>query len=302
MLRKSPLRPIFGGTMGGKRLLRYNYWRTGYGTGERPNLDFYLIQAGEYHTKSNYSTGSAEVTNQTQLFYHLAGKASFESGGEHTSVAGGDVLIIPPHHDFTYSSKSGMKHHWLALEGPWPRAAGEPESRILAFGGDSEVEAMFVEIREILILGKRGYSLRAIGIFYELLARLEEICGTATTPTSAYPEAVHNAVSYLRENYAAAYNAAETAAAVGLSTSHLRALFEKWLGESPKRFHTRFRIQQAQRLLGTQNLPVSEVAMLVGFEDVHHFSRVFKQFTGLAPSHYAERQQQPNQDNIATPL
>jgi AraC-like DNA-binding protein len=159
----------------------------------------------------------------------------------------------------------------------------------LSFGGDPEIEAMFVEIREVLILGKPGYALRAVGIFYELTARLEEIHGTTGTSESTYPEVVRNAIIYLRENYGTAYSAAATAAAVGLSTSHLRALFEKWLGESPKRFHSRYRIEQAQRLLSKQNLPVSEVALHVGFSDVHHFSRVFKQFTGLAPSRYVEQ-------------
>ncbi len=141
-----------------------------------------------------------------------------------------------------------------------------------------------------------AYPLRAIGAFYELMARLEEIAGSSAAPESAYPEVVRNAIIYLRENYATPFNAAETAAAVGLSPSHLRALFEKWLGESPKRFHTGCRIKQAKRLLSEQNLPVSEVGFHVGFDDVHHFSRVFKQITGVAPIRYAERQHSPNQD------
>jgi AraC-like DNA-binding protein len=31
---------------------------------------------------------------------------------------------------------------------------------------------------------------------------------------------------------------------------------------------------------------VAEVALHVGFTDPHHFSRVFKQVMGVAPSHY----------------
>ncbi len=145
------------------------------------------------------------------------------------------------------------------------------------------------QIREILILRKSGYSLRAIGVFYELMARLEELTGTTTPSESAYPETVRNAIIYLREYYAEPFNATQTASAVGLSPSHLRALFEKWVGESPKRFHTRYRINQAKRLLKEQDLPVSEVGFHVGFDDAHHFSRVFKQITGVAPSQYTRR-------------
>ena len=295
MAKKFPLRPISGGTNYGSRLIRYNYWRTGYGLSDPPNLSFYIVQAGEFHTKANYMTGSFEVTQQTQFFYHLAGEAVLEYSGHQQAIATGDIFIIPPQYAFTYSSKQSMKHHWFAIEGDWPDVLGEPKIQALSFGGDAEVEALFVEMREILILRKPGYPLRAIGIFYELLARLEEVSGSATAPESAYPEAVRNAITYLRENYAVVFNATETAAAVGLSPSHLRALFEKWLGESPKRFHTRYRIEQAKRLLSKQNLPVSEVALYLGFSDVHHFSRVFKQVTGIAPSRYSELQQSDNQ-------
>ena len=78
-----------------------------------------------------------------------------------------------------------------------------------------------------------------------------------------------------------------------MSPSHLRALFEKWVGESPKRFHTRCRIDQAKRLFREQNLSVAEVGFHVGFADVHHFSRVFKQITGVAPSRYVDRSHGP---------
>lgn len=290
MAKKFPLRPISGGTNHGTRLIRYNYWRTGYGLNAPPNLDFYVVQAGEFHTKTNYLTGSFEVTQPSQFFYHLAGRATLEYPGHRLPVANGDLFIIPPQHTFTYSSNKSMKHHWFAIEGNWPDALGEPKIQLLSFGDDSEIEAMFVEMREILILRKPGYPLRAVSIFYELLARLEEISGTAAAPESTYPEAVRNAITFLRENYAVAFNAADTAAAVGLSPSHLRALFEKWLGESPRRFHTRYRIEQAKRLLSKQNLPVSEVALYLGFSDVHHFSRVFKQVTGIAPSRYSKLQ------------
>ncbi len=296
MINSLPSRPISGGTNNGGRPRRYNYWRTGYGLSIPANLDFYVAQAGEYHCKPDYITGSFEHTHQTQVFYHLSGQASFESPGYKEPVSRGQILIVPSHHSFTYSSRQGMKHHWFALGGSWPRVLGDLNVQILSPGYDTEIEAMFVEIREILILRKPGYPLRAVGVFYELMARVEEISGTSAAPESAYPEAVRNAIIFLRENYAAPFSAAETAAAVGLSQSHLRALFEKWLGESPKRFHTRCRINQAKRLLSEQRLSVFEVAFHVGFNDAHHFSRVFKQITGVSPGRYAELQHSPGRN------
>lgn len=285
-MRSRPYRPIVGGTANNLGLRRYDYWRTGYGPQNMPELEFVVAQAGEYHCKPRYVTTSPEHSHHTQFFYHLSGEATFELLGNRVPVACGDMMIIPAYQPFSYNSEQGMKYHWLALAGAWPRVLGARQVKLQPLGYDAELEAMLVELREILILRKPGYHLRSIGVFYELLARLEELAGGSNVPESTYPEAVRNAIIFLRENYADTYNAAQTAAVVGLSQSHLRALFEKWLGESPKQFHTRCRIDQARRLLNEQHLPVAEVAFHVGFPDPHHFSRVFKQVMGVAPSHY----------------
>jgi AraC-like DNA-binding protein len=48
-------------------------------------------------------------------------------------------------------------------------------------------------------------------------------------------------------------------------------------------------MEQAKRLLREQQLSVAETAFHVGFTDVAHFSRIFKQVVGLAPRYYARR-------------
>lgn len=293
--KKLPPRPIIGGTANGSRLTRFDYWRTGYG-GNQANLDFYVAQAGEYHCKPGYTASDLEyLPHQTHLFYHIEGDATFRYKNHTVRPTCGDIIIVPPNLSFRYSSSEAMKHHWFGIEGIWPTVLGsQPQVQNLTLEPDSEIEELFVEMREVLILQKPGYALRAVAIFYELLARIAER-SQSSSPESLYPDVVRNAIVYLRENYASPFNSAEAAAAVGVSPSYLRALFEKWLGESPKKFHTRHRIQQAKRLLSRQNLPVSEVAFHVGFADVHHFSRVFKQNTGVAPSEYAKLRHNQNQ-------
>lgn len=277
-----------GGTNNGLRPARYHYWRVGYGARGFFGLDFWVERAGEFHCKPGYVTGSVDHPEWTQVFFHLSGAATFDAGGHVRPVARGDLLIIPHGHKAIYSSNNGMKYHWFALGQHWPPIFGAaPHVQMLSPGYDAEVEARFTEIREILILRRPGYPLKAVGVIYELMARLEEIKRAPVTADSVYPEAVRNAIIYLRENYTAPYDAAQLAAAVSLSQSYLRALFEKWVGESPRQFHRRCRIDQAKRLLSEQRLPVAEVALLVGFNDGRYFSRVFKQVTGVPPSQYS---------------
>jgi AraC-like DNA-binding protein len=285
-----PIRPISGGTNDGERPLRYDYWRTGYGVPIIPKPDLWVAQAGEYHCKQGYETGNFEHSQRIQLFYHLQGKAMLQDGRSAISVARGNLLIFPPNHPFTYQSNGAIKHHWMGMEGIWPSVFSQQGVHHLPLAYDGEIEAKFVAIREVLILRKSGHALRAIGLLYELMARVTEMLSRTAVSHSTYPDTVQNAITQMRENYDTKYEAATTAAAAGVSQSHLRALFEKWLGESPRQFHTRYRIEQSAQLLNEQQLAVSEVAYHLGFADSRHFSRTFKRVMGLSPGKYRSQE------------
>lgn len=59
----------------------------------------------------------------------------------------------------------------------------------------------------------------------------------------------------------------------GVSRSKLYPLFKKCLGLSPMAYLARYRIQHAQKLLEHTNLPIKEVSVQCGIEDVNYFSR-----------------------------
>ncbi len=290
---KLPKRPLSGGTHNGVRPQHFEYWRVGYGERGDYALDFWVEQAGEYHSKPDHSLPHYDyfIDRWVRVFYLMAGEATCTFDKKIVLLRAGDLLVVPPNYPFTYRAQQANQYHWFAMAGNWPRLLGNLP-RILKFspGYDAELEANFVEIREMLIVKRPGYPLKAVSRFYNLLARLEGLQQgkLPTTSTSIYPEAVRNAVIYLQENWSQPFSAKETAVHVHISQSHLRALFEKWVGESPKRYHTRCRIERAMRLFRNQRLPVQVVAAQVGFNDVGYFSRVFKQIAGVLPSQYAK--------------
>ena len=53
-------------------------------------------------------------------------------------------------------------------------------------------------------------------------------------------------------------------------------------------FIRKMRLERAAQLLEQQAGNVSEVAYAVGFRDIHHFSKLFRQTFGVAPSDYAK--------------
>ena len=74
-----------------------------------------------------------------------------------------------------------------------------------------------------------------------------------------------------------------------LNRSRMYALSENYLGCGLAEYVRGKRVLHAQSLLTQTDLPVSEVAGLVGFSDYNHFSRVFKQVCGVSAREYRKQ-------------
>lgn len=74
-----------------------------------------------------------------------------------------------------------------------------------------------------------------------------------------------------------------------VSRSNLADRFARLVGETPIRYHARWRVQLAKQLLRQPHKTVAEVASEVGFESEAAFSRAFKRHTGEPPSAWRKR-------------
>jgi len=70
------------------------------------------------------------------------------------------------------------------------------------------------------------------------------------------------------------------------SISTFKRDFKKHFNDSPARWIMKKRLDMAKELLENTSLPVTEISMECGFENPTHFSRVFKEKTGIAPLQY----------------
>jgi two-component system response regulator YesN len=65
-------------------------------------------------------------------------------------------------------------------------------------------------------------------------------------------------------------------------------LFKKVNGESFATYFINLKIAKAKNLLATTNIPLSDVALKVGYDDYCHFSKLFKKYTSLSPSEFRD--------------
>jgi AraC-like DNA-binding protein len=76
----------------------------------------------------------------------------------------------------------------------------------------------------------------------------------------------------------------ELARQVGMCQSRLCRCFKEVYGMTPFDYLRNKRIEKAEQLLRRGELNVTQVALSVGYASISHFTKAFKQQTGMLPS------------------
>jgi AraC-like DNA-binding protein len=71
-----------------------------------------------------------------------------------------------------------------------------------------------------------------------------------------------------------------------ITKPYLIRLFKKEFGTSPVQYINSKKVERAQLLLYTTDIPVKEVAYELGFNDHSYFIRMFRKVTGITPQEY----------------
>ena len=103
-------------------------------------------------------------------------------------------------------------------------------------------------------------------------------------------ERLGRAVDKILDSPGAIYTVESLADVAGMSRSAFTEHFTASFGRSPMNFVNHVRMQHAGQLLRVGNLSIDQIAMSVGYSSRSHFSRAFKDHSGLPPKTFrAER-------------
>lgn len=97
---------------------------------------------------------------------------------------------------------------------------------------------------------------------------------------------VRSALDYIRVHYAEKLTLTELAEKTYVSPWYLSKLLNKVTGESFCDLLNRTRLEKARVLLEDPSLKIHEISEMLGFNDVTHFSRLFKKAMTVSPIEY----------------
>lgn len=96
--------------------------------------------------------------------------------------------------------------------------------------------------------------------------------------------------AYLQEHYSEEICFQDLADHFGFTLEYLGKIFKKEMQETPLKYLTRIRMNEAKRLLiNNPELKIQKVGELVGYKEGFYFSRAFKAYTGVQPSKFKDK-------------
>jgi AraC family transcriptional regulator len=109
-----------------------------------------------------------------------------------------------------------------------------------------------------------------------------------TTRVELYKR-LSRAMDVLRSGFCGEISLDQLAAEACISKYHFLRLFRTAYGLSPYQYIQYLRLEKAKGLLAHSVIPITDLAMLLGFENSQSFSRLFYQRMGLYPTEYRLR-------------
>src|SRR5215471_10677430 len=100
---------------------------------------------------------------------------------------------------------------------------------------------------------------------------------------------IHSALTYVAQHLEEDISLQRLAGKARSSRFHLHRLFSVTVGETPKQFSLRLRLDRAAALLLATTDSVLDIALSCGFNSHEVFTRAFRRRFGIAPSNYRER-------------
>lgn len=103
---------------------------------------------------------------------------------------------------------------------------------------------------------------------------------------------VQKAKSYILNHLSQNFSVKDVADYVHLSPEYFTKLFKKETGRNIKDYIVQMKVDVAKDLLGNPNIPISLVALELGYTNFSHFTQMFKKYENVTPSEYRKQKLQ----------
>ncbi len=239
-----------------------------------------------------------------EIAYILSGKGQYLIDGVTYDVKQGDLLVCNPgvmHQsiitnpsDPTLEFVAGITDlHFLNME---PNSLTLPNGPVLSLSNEvkREISRCCYEIIDENMAPQSGryylvqaQMMKILILLYRAVAEKprDEVVGI---PFESYSKSyvVQKIIQYLKSNYSQHISLDGIAQNMYLSPVYISKIFKEKTGDSPINYLIQIRLAKAKEMLEENRGSIRTIAAQVGYDDVYHFSKLFKKYYGVSPLYY----------------
>lgn len=241
------------------------------------------MQFGHEDCKPSHDYGPA-VRTHWLLHYVVSGFGKFTREGVTYDIGPGQIFVIPPYLETYYQAddKRPWKYIWIGFT-----AKEVPEVFLEPVITCPNAGSVF---HEMMSCGKmkNGRSAFLSSCLWKLVSVLLE-------HDEVRQDYVDEALNFMHSDYANGITIQKIADSLGLNRKYFCSIFSKRVGVSPSEYLIQLRLNRAAELMTVYYESPTTAAMSVGYDDLYHFSKIFKKYFGVSPRNYCRMQIQKNQ-------
>lgn len=217
------------------------------------------------------------VRKYTLIHFVTGGTGTVYKQNGSFRVGAGEAFLIRPDEVVTYTAdaEDPWSYQWVGFDGRLSERFGRLPTVLRL--SSSYTQAM---------LDTDGSDLRE----YRIAAILFELYASLFSEKKATHDYVRRVQNYIRTVYMRELRVEEIASSMNLNRRYLSRFFKEKTGMSIQEYLIHVRMEEAKRLL-LQGKSVSETAVLCGYQDPFHFSKMFKRRFGISPGAWRAQQE-----------
>lgn len=266
--------------------------------------EFHLCFCGFAQCEPLHSYGPASRPNYI-IHYIMDGKGIYQVGEKKYKLSKGQGFLIEPEELTFY--QADQEEPWSYL---WVGVGGTGAKKFIQDIGLNSQQRIFrcadgEKLNEI-VMDMMKHTRSTVSDLYYLQGKLYELFSVLVADVvieelmeeNKENRYIQEAVTYIRNHYAAGLTVEELAGYLGVNRSYFYTLFKNNLQLSPKEFLTKFRISRAREQLILTEESVENIAVACGYHSTLVFTKNFKQETGMTPTEFRKTNRQAAKDRL----
>lgn len=246
-----------------------------------------------------------KVSNEFKLIYITkgVGYVCFDDNNE-MEISKGKILLINPNQKYTYYHLSDYewKEYFIRFETDAAfdlliRKFFPVDKSIIDIGFNEELTKLFNRAIDVVKNGLKSSQVYLSGMLFHVLGLIISESKNKTIEKKELQK-IEQAKIIMNENIYEDLTIQEIATKLNISYTLFRKNFKKYTGEAPAKYLNDLKMNKAKQLLHETSDSIKEIAFLLQFSSMEHFSTTFKKATGMSPKDFRTSDLKHSHQNI----